>query len=73
MERAGMVEPFYDSMALLRDDLLQGAVEFLSIDEGSVSAAGLFGNPSQQSGVHRGDERRLRSRPSGIDRQIGRR
>jgi hypothetical protein len=73
VERASMVEPFYDLMALLRDDLLQGAAEFLSIDEGGVSAAGLFGDPSQQRGVHRGDERRLGSRPSGIGRQIGRR
>ena len=71
VQRAGMVEPFYNLMALLRDDLLQGAAEFLSIDEGGVSAAGLFGDQSQQRGVHRGDERRLGSRPSGIARQIG--
>ena len=51
-----MVEPFYDLVALLRDDLLQGVAEFLSIDEGSVSAAGLFGNPPQQCGVHRGNK-----------------
>ena len=71
MERAGIVEPFYNLMALLRDDLLQGAAECLSIDEGGVSAAGLFGDPSQQRGVHRGDERRLGARPSGSGRQIG--
>jgi hypothetical protein len=72
VQRAGMVEPFYHLMALLRDDLLQSVVEFLSIDEGGVSAAGLFGDPSQQRGVHRGDERRLGSNSSGIGRQIGR-